>query len=96
MCDICRTHPCRPSCPNAPEPPAVATCTRCKGEVLVGEEFAVIDGDPYCESCLEDMPICELVTLFGGQWKKATEDDIDDGSDYEYDRRKESFVLGRK
>ncbi len=69
MCSICHQTPCHPRCPNAPEPPAVATCRRCGEDIVLGDEYANIDGSDYCEGCIDDMPYCELVPLLGGEWK---------------------------
>lgn len=81
MCSLCMKSPCDSRCPNAPDPQAVTDCARCHNKIYPGEEYATIDGLDYCECCIEDMPSSELVTLFGGEWKKATEDDLDDGYD---------------
>lgn len=82
MCSECLQTPCHPRCPNAKEPRAVTDCCRCNGGIIPGDEYAIIDGMPYCESCLEDMPLSELVTLMGGEWLRATEDDLDDGTEW--------------
>ncbi len=81
MCQECRMIPCHPRCPNAPEPPAVTTCQRCREPIRPGEEYARIGGADYCEACIDDMPYCELIPLLGGEWKTATEDDVYDGYD---------------
>lgn len=52
MCDVCRTHPCHPRCPNAPEPPVYAECEACGAEIYDGDEYYEIDGRNYCESCV--------------------------------------------
>lgn len=82
MCSECWKVPCHPSCPNAPEPRGVADCVRCGNPILPGEEYARIDGVYYHGSCIEDMPCCELITLLGGEWHIASEDDYEDGSDW--------------
>lgn len=81
MCSECLQTPCHPRCPNAPEPKGVTDCYRCKNPIVPGDEYATIDGVDYCESCLEDMPLSELITLTGWDWKRASEEDYDDGSD---------------
>lgn len=81
MCQECHMTPCHPRCPNAPDPPSVTTCHRCKEPIYPGEEYAHIDGVDYCESCIDDMPYCELIPLLGGDWKTASEEDIYDGYD---------------
>lgn len=81
MCRECHMSRCSSRCPMAPEPPAVTTCYRCKEPIIPGDEYAHIYGVDYCEMCLEDMPYSELVTLMGGEWKTAREEDIYDGYD---------------
>lgn len=81
MCSECLQTPCHPRCPNAPEPQAVENCHKCGGGILPGDEYAKINGVCYCESCIDDMPYCELIPLLGGEWKKASEEDLDDGYD---------------
>lgn len=88
MCDICRRHPCHPSCPNAPEPEKVFTCSGCGESIAVGDKYIEVDGDVLCEPCIDSMDSKELLELFGVEWETADEDDIDDGSDYLYERSK--------
>ena len=47
----------------------------------VGTEYGEIDGDAFCEECLEDTPLCDLVERCGHDWKTASEEDIPDGYD---------------
>ena len=81
MCQECHMSPCHPRCPNAPAPPSVTPCHRCKEPIYPGDEYARIDGVDYCETCIDDMPYCELIPLLGGDWKTASEEDIYDGYD---------------
>ena len=81
MCKECLQTPCHPRRPNAPEPKAVENCHMCNDGILPGDEYAVIDGVCYCESCIDDMPYCKLIPLLGGEWKKASEEDLYDGND---------------
>ena len=81
MCAICMKTPCDPRCPNAPDPPAVASCHRCGEPIVPGDEYARIDGVNYCENCIDDMPYCELIPLLGGDWRTASEEEIYDGYD---------------
>lgn len=74
MCIECRMNPCHPSCPNAPEPEAVGTCSCCEGDIEVGDEYAEIGDEYYCVYCLDEMSMKELVELFGGTWRTAGED----------------------
>lgn len=73
MCSECHMTPCHPRCPNAPDPPAVTTCYRCKESICPGDEYARIDGVDYCEGCIDDMPYCVLIPLLGGEWKTVQE-----------------------
>ena len=47
----------------------------------VGAEYGEIDGDAFCEECLEDTPLSDLVERCGHDWKTASEEDIPDGYD---------------
>lgn len=69
MCAICMRSPCHPRCPNAPEPPAAFRCRCCDEPILPGEEYGRINGVEYCERCIDNMPLCQLVPLLGGEWK---------------------------
>lgn len=71
MCDLCLKSPCASGCPNTMEPDPVETCKRCGFGIYDGEEYAEIDGEFYCESCIDSMPYSELVTLLGGFWRIA-------------------------
>jgi hypothetical protein len=54
MCDMCHRYPCHPSCPNAPEPPVVCLCWQCGDEIYEGDNVYDINGEPWCERCIED------------------------------------------
>lgn len=69
MCSICHMSRCPSGCPNAPDPPAVTTCVRCGEPITPGNEYARIGGLDYCESCIDDMPLCQLIPLLGWEWK---------------------------
>ena len=70
-----RMKSCSYSDPEAPAPPAVCVCHGC------GEDIVPVDGDNYCEYCIEDMTCEELIHLLGFDWKEASEEDIYDGYD---------------
>ena len=93
MCQECRMSPCHPRCPNAPEPLAVAQCAKCNSSIVVDDEYAQFDDTCYCEACLDDMSTSELVKLFGGEWKKASSDDFDDGSDDAYENYRDAKMF---
>ena len=76
MCEYCHSYPHLHGCPNEPEPKAVHTCEYCKDGILVGDEFAEIDGEYYHVSCLNDeMTIYDLLILTGHPCEVANEDD---------------------
>lgn len=81
MCEVCHMTRCPSGCPNAPEPRRVDTCHQCGEAIIPEDEYAVIDGVAYCESCIDNMPYCELIPLLGGEWKTANEEDVYDGYD---------------
>lgn len=76
MCSVCLSTPCLNGCPNAPDPVASDYCIRCKNPIYPEEEYGVIKGKAYCEPCLEDMPISELITLMGGDWLIAEVEEV--------------------
>lgn len=85
MCEYCHKFPHHPRCPMAPDPPVVETCHKCKWEIRVGEDYAKIDGVAYCENCLDDMSLSELIVLCGHEWKTAEYPEDDRyGEDDEY------------
>ena len=53
MCEICHRSPCLPRCPNAEEPVA-AKCCNCGRDIYEGEDAFNINGDIYCEDCIND------------------------------------------
>lgn len=73
MCSECHCNPCVSGCPNAPDPTPVLRCSKCKEGIFTDEEYAVINGNVYCEYCLDEMPHCVLIPLCGGEWLKAGE-----------------------
>lgn len=54
MCDVCLKSPCDPRCPNAQDPPAVHVCSGCGRDILDGDKFYRVMGEPFCEECIED------------------------------------------
>lgn len=73
MCDICMHSPCLSGCPNAPDPTPVAHCCSCGEPIVPGDEHAVIDGEAWCEGCLDDLPLCVLIPKLGWEWKTVQE-----------------------
>ena len=72
MCSVCHMTVCPSGCPNAPEPKPIHTCARCKDDIYDGDAYADLGGEIYCESCIDDMPYCELIPLLGGEWHEAS------------------------
>lgn len=56
-------------------------CADEDGLLEAGEEYAVIDGNVFCEQCVDEIPYCDLFDRFGLDWKTAREEDIYDGYD---------------
>ena len=63
MCEICMHSPCLSGCPNAPDPTPVAYCCSCGEPIISGDEYGIIDGEAWCEDCLEDLPLCILIPI---------------------------------
>lgn len=74
MCSVCLHTPCRPGCPNAPDPEPIYTCSECGDGIYSGEKYVVIDGKYYCEFCLDHMWAVTLLELCGFEMKTAEED----------------------
>lgn len=74
MCAECGQYECPSSCPNAPDPEPVLYCSKCGDGIMEDDEYAVIDGNPICYGCIDDMPYSELVPLCGGEWATAKAD----------------------
>ena len=53
MCEVCRTNPCDPRCPNSPDPPVFAECENCGKEIYDGDDYWEIDDKKYCEKCID-------------------------------------------
>ncbi|MDO4306020.1 MAG: hypothetical protein Q4C77_04235 [Eubacteriales bacterium] len=52
MCALCRKEPCDSRCPNAPEPRVLYACINCGSEIVEGESYYDVDGEPWCEECM--------------------------------------------
>lgn len=76
MCMVCRMSPCHPQCPNAPDPPAAFQCHKCGEPILLGDEYARIDGVEYCEDCIDNYPYCVLIPKLGGKWKTVQDGEV--------------------
>lgn len=73
MCDICMHSPCLSGCPNAPDPTPVTHCCSCGEPIIPGDEYGIIDGEAWCEDCLEDQ-------CYGGISKRTLENAAIKGS----------------
>ena len=53
MCEICRSYPCHPRCPNYIPPKASHYCSICNEGIYDGEEYIVNYNDEYAHlDCL--------------------------------------------
>ncbi len=39
MCEICKSYPCHPRCPNYKPPTTYCKCYLCNDEIQIGEEY---------------------------------------------------------
>ena len=65
MCSECGCYPCHPSCPNAVPEKSVATCPYCDEPIYAGEDVFELNGELYHEDCVSDMPVSQLLAMFG-------------------------------
>ena len=55
MCEICRSYPCHPRCPNYIPPKASHYCSICKEGIYDGEEYIENDYGKYAHwDCIEN------------------------------------------
>lgn len=52
MCEICHHHICPSNCPNADEPAVITKCILCGAKIREGEDYYLIEDDPFCEECI--------------------------------------------
>lgn len=52
MCAECYHDPCDARCPNAKGPVVVHSCISCGADIEEGEDYYDLDGEPWCESCV--------------------------------------------
>ena len=52
MCQLCRSNPCDPRCPNS-EPKVVHYCDVCGGEIYEGDDYYDIHEERWCSECVE-------------------------------------------
>ena len=53
MCEICRSYPCHPRCPNYIPPKASHYCSICNEGIYDGEEYIINDNHEYAHlDCL--------------------------------------------
>ena len=71
MCSICLQTPCSPRCPNASEPEPMHVCKECGYGIYSGDKYADIDGDYYCEYCLNSMAPETLLSILGYEMETA-------------------------
>lgn len=66
MCDQCLRAFCPPSCPNftgRQEKRQAIYCVLCGERLQEGEAFYRIHGFPYCELCIDNAEVDELVRI---------------------------------
>lgn len=71
MCYECGSHPCVSSCPNAKRI-VCHKCVNCKDDIYDGEIFYNLNGDAWCEECIDEA-------------KTFADYEIDQEDVYEYD-----------
>lgn len=76
MCAECRMTICSSRCPNAPEPKAVYTCSRCGYGIFEGDSFYDGPEGYVCECCIEEMSSKEFMEMIGEQMKTAEREAI--------------------
>lgn len=52
MCEICRQNPCCPACPNHRQK-VYGECYSCGAIIHVGDIVYKLDGETYCEECID-------------------------------------------
>ncbi len=78
MCAECLSSPCRTGCPNESERKIISSCGRCSDAIFAGDEYwSNPDGEPLCESCVDDMTTKELLEYLGYELRTVGEDDYD-------------------
>lgn len=70
MCDTCLHSPCLSGCPNEIVP-IIGVCKRCRNDIEYGMEYLDHDSGFICAECLDDMPLCELMSMFGYELQTA-------------------------
>lgn len=56
MCEYCHQYICPSGCPNAREsdPEIFARCDSCGTKIYDGEEYYELNGQYFCEDCVEE------------------------------------------
>ena len=62
MCEICHMILCPPGCPNG-EDTSLERCPRCGMPLFEGEGTKAPDGATYCEDCISEMDILEILNI---------------------------------
>ena len=67
MCHICRQEPCHSGCEHAdPDPYIECIWPGCGNRIRLGEEYFDDHSETViCMECLEDMPLTDLLELYG-------------------------------
>ncbi len=80
------------SCHRPVPPGAIAVCEGCGEGIEVGDTYYEYDGDLYHEECFEDAALSILIGE-GAALREASAEDVGDGGDGEYERRRERWLL---
>lgn len=77
MCDICRSNPCHPRCPNAEEKTTRYVCFCCGESILIGEEFLMSEaGNTVHADCFGGMDREDVFRFFGEEERVRTVESI--------------------
>lgn len=52
MCEYCHQYPHALGCPNDPDPEVIYECSACGADIVEGEDYYEVDGEPYCDGCV--------------------------------------------
>ena len=95
MCEYCHCYPHLHGCPNEVIP-TYRTCKNCGDDIPIGYRIVDIDGDIYCEDCINDMSAEELLALFDCRFEEneAPEPDYDPEPDWDFVREEQWLAEG--
>lgn len=50
-------------------------CTACGDQIFEGDQYVELNGDIYCEACIDNMSKMDVIEAAGGEVKTASEID---------------------